>query len=80
MRNLAAMPFDRLAGIVFDADYDVLLAFEMDHALVVELARFSEHVRGSCLHMRDDLLALEGVVDLTSRMRKAAARLLGGYA
>lgn len=79
LRKLEDGGFDRLAGLVFDAGYRVLLAFEMPHALVRELARYSDHVKGSALHMRDDLLALRGVVDHTPRLRTAAEALLAGY-
>jgi hypothetical protein len=76
LRRLDAQPFDRLAGILFDADYEVLLAVEVPYAVVASSARHNEHTNSGRFFLRESLLAQPGVLDLTERMQEAARAML----
>lgn len=69
IRNLDKRLFDYLAGVVFDHAYNVHVAMLIPHNLVVELATAIHHTRSSRIYLRDDLLSVSGVRDLTVEVR-----------
>ncbi|HEX8640381.1 MAG TPA: hypothetical protein VF704_04410 [Allosphingosinicella sp.] len=80
LRRLAARPFDRLAGVVFDADYRVLLALDIPYEVVVARSVHIEHTNSGRFFLRDDLKSEPGVRDLTAQVTRAAAHILSGHA
>ncbi|MCA0305278.1 MAG: hypothetical protein LCH95_23000 [Proteobacteria bacterium] len=66
LRGLDKGGFDFLAGIVFGADYKVLRAAILPHALVLQRSKFSSHQNGWIFHLRDSVWSLPGVRDVTA--------------
>ena len=80
LRRLWERPFDRLAGIVFDAGYEVLLAVDIPYEIVVERSAHVDHTNSGRFFLRDDLVHEKGVQDLTDLMRRAAREALDRHA
>lgn len=75
IRRLNDDTFDHLAAVLFDADFKVLRAIIIPHALVARRARRREHTN-SWLFMLDDRIWLEpGVRDVTAELAVVAAAL-----
>lgn len=71
IRNLATKPFDVLAAVVFDASLVVQYAALIPLPVVQELGRYRAHTNSHTLHFRRLVLDLDGVVDITNRLRAA---------
>jgi hypothetical protein len=76
IRNINEQHFDRLFGIVFSQTYEVLLAVDVPHAVVVSRARHNPHTNSAIFFLRDDLREVAGVVDRSSELKKGAQSLL----
>ena len=76
IRNINKGHFDRLLGIVFSATYDVMLAVDVPHAVVVSRSRHNLHTNSAIFFLRDDLRHLAGVIDRTHELRTGATLLL----
>jgi hypothetical protein len=75
IRKLDNKLFDHLAGVVFDADYEIHVAMIIPHSLILKRAIAISHSNSSRIYLRDEWLAEEGVKDVTVHMRKAWAIL-----
>jgi hypothetical protein len=80
LRNLGERPFDRLGGIVFDVDYEVLLAVDVPYEIVMHRSTHVDHTNSGRFFLRDDLLHETGVRDVTDRIRRAAREALDCHA
>ena len=79
LRGLKDRKFDFLVGVLFDEDFKVARACLIPHAVVLNTAKYSQYTNAWRFHLRDSLLSLEGVVDLTSKLRDAEAASRGSY-
>jgi len=71
MRNMGEDGWDRLAAVVFDAEFTVSRAVVLPRALVVERAVFSDHQRGHLLRVDRVMLADARCEDVTRRLQAA---------
>ncbi len=69
------MPFDFVAGILFNADYSVMRAAIVPHQLIRQRARFNEHTNSSIFYLNDSVWSLPDVRDITAELRTAAVQL-----
>lgn len=77
IRDLDGKKFDWLAGVVFNGDWDIVLAMLIPHALVVKRAIPIAHSRSSRIYLREDWLSLEAVVDVTTKLRESWRQIAG---
>ena len=75
LRNMDRMPFDFVAGILFNADYSVMRAAIVPHQLIRQRARFNEHTNSSIFYLNDSVWSLPDVRDITAELRTAAVQL-----
>jgi hypothetical protein len=75
IRKLPEQPFDSLAAVLFDDDYSVVRAAIIPFAVVKARAKRVEHTNSWRFLLRDDLWAIEGVADVTARLRAAVRSL-----
>jgi hypothetical protein len=75
IRNLPDRGFDVLAGVLFAADFSVLRAALIPHAVIEPRSRLSRHVNAWLFHLRDDVWTLDGVQDVTEQVRAVAEGL-----
>lgn len=69
IRNLDAGHFDHLIAVLFRADFAVLAAYRMPHAVIPEYATYRPHTNGHVLQMQGRLLQDERVVEITEKLR-----------
>ncbi len=74
-RNLPEDRFDMLGAILFDRDFSVRKAALIPHTIVLENARHVTHVNGWRFILEDRVWALNGVRDVTERLRLVANRI-----
>ena len=70
IRDLDDRPFDILAAVLFGHYYNVLKAALIPFSVVKRNARHQRHVNGHILDLQDDVWEIEGVVDVTSEIRR----------
>ena len=75
IRRLQTRPFDRLLGVVFDRDYDVILGVDVPFEVVCRLSGHSDHTKSAIFHLRDTLLERPGVINVTAILAAAATAL-----
>ena len=75
IRNLDATPFDYLAGILVDKDFQVLRAAIIPIAVVRERSVHVPHTNSWKFLLRDDVWYLPGVRDVTLELKVAAKSL-----
>jgi hypothetical protein len=68
IRQLRARHFDYLVGVIYEPDFRVRYAAQVPFELVEPNCRFSEHANAHLFSLTPAVLALPGVVDLTSRL------------
>lgn len=69
LRNLDGRDFDFLVAVVFDKDWTVLRAVKIPHGVVGTLATFRPHVNGHVMHLRQSVLDVIGVEDISVILR-----------
>jgi hypothetical protein len=69
IRNLAGDPFDQLAAVLFSSDFSIHRAALIPVDVVRGRVRRSAHTNSDVLHLRDDVFAASGVIDVTDRLR-----------
>lgn len=69
IRDLAGNDFDVLVGVVFDSEWNVVLAARMTRDAVASIASFRRHVNGHVMHLRCSVLSVAGVDDITSALQ-----------
>src|SRR5262249_26236131 len=74
VRNLDRHPFDELAAVVFDQDFNIEYAALIPIELVGAHGRFSKHSNGHVFLFRESVMALPGVRDIASRLRAQQER------
>lgn len=75
LRNLQSRPFDRLVGILFDAQFRVMRACVIPFEVVQSRVAFSEHARGHKFYLRDEVWDKPGVLDVTEQFIVTAAQV-----
>lgn len=75
IRNLASDPFDHLAAVLFDRDFDIHRAALVPIAVVKAAVRRSSHTNSDVLHLRDELWQHADVRDVTDTLRAAVGSL-----
>lgn len=76
IRKLELKQFDYLAAVIFNEDYSVHRAAIIPRARIKEPhVRFSKHVNGWLLRLADNIWTLNGVTDVTEKLKRVAARI-----
>lgn len=75
IRGLDSKPFEYLAGVLFDAEYRLVRACLIPHAVVRRRATFMKHVNGHRFLLRDSVWHETGVIDFTAKAARAACGL-----
>ena len=70
IRDLAGSHFDFLAGVIFKADYTVMRAALIPHALALERATYVKHTNSHRFLLRDDIWNAHEVRDVTRELQK----------
>jgi hypothetical protein len=65
IRNLDAIEFDYLIGVLFSMDFSTVEAYKVPHAIIRDFARFSSHQNGYILHLCGNILNSPGVEDIS---------------
>ncbi len=71
IRNLTERPFDVLAGVLFEDDYKVLRAALIPWAVVNHHSTYQDHTNSYIFQLRDEVWQLDGVRDMTDRIKDA---------
>lgn len=61
--------FDILAAVLFNDDYEIMRAALVPSSVVREHAKYIEHTNSQRFLLRDHILALDGVRDVTEELR-----------
>ena len=64
LRNLEGKDFDQLAAVIFDENYEIIDAVLMSYEVVVEYAKYREHVNAHILHLKGSILADDRVMNI----------------
>lgn len=75
IRNLDNLPFDFLAGLLVDEDFQVIRAGLVPVVVVWQLATYVAYTNSWRFLLRDSVWTLPGVRDVTSEVRSAARRI-----
>ena len=78
LRRFDDRPFDRLLGVVFDADYRVMLGVIVPYEVVARRLSHVAHTNSGKFYLRDDLRDEYGVEDVTAQLAQMAATVLAG--
>ena len=76
IRNLNEKRFDFLAGVLFDTQYAIQRAAIIPYDVVVGRSSFQGHTNSALFMLAESVWDIEGVVDVTMHLRKAALELL----
>ena len=76
IRDMAGQHFDFLAGLLFDETYGIYRAAVIPHAIAMERATFVARTNSHKFFLRDDLLDIPGVRDVTLELTAAARTLV----
>ncbi|PPC99401.1 MAG: hypothetical protein CTY31_10660 [Hyphomicrobium sp.] len=75
LRNLSNDPFDFLAGVLFDENFGIYRAAIIPLAVVKEKTKHVVHTNSGRFLLRDEIWNMLGVIDVTAKIRDAAATL-----
>ena len=75
IRKLEEKRFAFLIAVLVDENFNVRLAAQIPHQLVLDGAGNSEHVNASIFYFRDDVMYWEGVRDITNTLKSAEMAL-----
>ena len=75
IRNLDNLPFDFLAGLLVDENFQVIRAALVPVGVVWRLAIYVAYTNSWRFVLRDSVWTLPGVRDVTSKVRSAARRI-----
>jgi hypothetical protein len=75
LRRLPEASFDVLAVALLRENYEVERAMLMPHANIEPISKFSAHVNGWIFRLQDSHWELDGVVDVTDKLRLTALSL-----
>ena len=65
IRNLDGKHFDFLVAVVYDKNFEVVLAVKIPHAIVVAKSKWQKGTNSFLLHAKDSLKDEAGVEDIT---------------
>jgi len=71
IRNLHCRPFDVLAGVLFDDDFQIMRAALVPFEIVERRATYVAHTNSSKLMLRDEVWGEDGVDDVTNQLVQA---------
>jgi len=74
IRKLDAADFDRLIGVIFNAQFEVTDAYEIPHEVIAEYSRYRSHTNAHVLHLQGSLLQDSRVTDIADRLRSPRCR------
>lgn len=69
IRKLDEADFDRLIGVIFNADFEVTDAYEIPHEVIAEYSRYRSHTNAHVVHLQGSLLNDPRVTDIAKRLR-----------
>lgn len=69
IRKLDAKDFDRLIGVIFNADFEITDAYEIPHEVIAEYSRYRSHTNAHIVHLQGSLLTDPRVADIAARLR-----------
>jgi hypothetical protein len=75
IRDCEARHFDFLAGVLFREDFSFDKACLVPFEVVLQRSTYRDHVNAHLFHLKDDLWAAVGVVDITQQVAAALASL-----
>jgi len=65
IRNLDAVEFDYLIGVLFSMNFSTVEAYKIPHATIRDFARFRSYQNGHILHLRGSILEAPEVEDIS---------------
>jgi hypothetical protein len=68
IRNLAQHDFDFLIAILFDSNYEIILAVSIPWECISKYARYQKHTNSSLLYLQNPLLSDTSVVNIKDRL------------
>lgn len=71
LRQLESKPFDYLVGVLFHSDFRVMGGCCIPYHIVRENPFFQGHTNSYIFHLTDEIWNINGVEDITERLRKA---------
>jgi hypothetical protein len=71
IRDICGGNFDFLIAVVFDEDWNILIAAKLPHSAVSGIATFRKHVNGHIMHLRSTIFSDSSVEDLTLPLRNS---------
>lgn len=71
IRKLEEKRFAFLIAVLVDEYFNVKLAAQVPHRLVLNVAGNSEHTNASIFYFRDEVMNWEGVKDITNTLKRA---------
>ncbi len=75
IRNLSAQPFDHLAAVLFESDFQIHRAALIPIALVKARVRRSAQTNSDVFHLRNDIWSQPGVIDVTAQLQATAVEV-----
>lgn len=77
IRNLDKRPFDFLAGLLFDQQFKVIRAALIPIAIIDDNSDHVAHTNSWNFLLRDNVWQMNGVIDVSDKLRAAAKQLDG---
>lgn len=75
IRRLTSRPFDVLAAVLLDEQFRVTRGALIPVDVVTKEARFTEHTNSSRFMLRDTVWRLDGVQDVTAKLKAAEGEM-----
>ena len=69
IRKLEEADFDRLIGVIFNAEFEVTDAYEIPHEVIAEYSRYRSHTNAHVVHLQGSLLSDPRVKDIASQIQ-----------
>lgn len=69
IRKLDEADFDRLIGVIFNAEFEVTDAYEIPHEVIAEYSRYRSHTNAHVVHLQGSLLSDPRVKDIASQIQ-----------
>lgn len=68
IRNLRKKQFDILIAVMFDRNFNVVMAYTIPHGIIKRYARYSRHQNGHILILRGDILKDKNVKEVSRHL------------
>lgn len=69
IRKLDEADFDRLIGVIFNAEFEVTDAYEIPHEVIAEYSRYCSHTNAHVVHLQGSLLSDPRVKDIATQIQ-----------